>query len=207
MNEKHEKFLPLGSVVLLEGATKRLMITGFCTMDNEDRTTLYDYSGCLYPEGVISSDETALFNHDQIEKVFSLGYSDEEDVEFKKKLQELLKANNMVKDEAPAAVLEQTPPVAPAAAPVVEAAPAVSHERLATEEPVLKPIIEPIFAEKAETPVMEATPAPEAIPAVGPGLPGYVAPATPAQEATPVPEAIPAVGPGLPGYVAPPAAE
>ena len=137
MNEKHEKFLPLGSVVLLEGATKRLMITGFCTMDNEDRTTLYDYSGCLYPEGVISSDETALFNHDQIEKVFSLGYSDEEDVEFKKKLQELLKANNMVKDEAPAAVLEQAPPVAPAAAPVVEAAPAVSHERLATEEPVL----------------------------------------------------------------------
>ena len=71
MKEEHGKFLPAGSVVLLEGATKRLMITGFCTMAAEEAEgVMYDYSGCMYPEGMISSDQNALFNHDQIE-IFS----------------------------------------------------------------------------------------------------------------------------------------
>ena len=70
MNNVGEKYLPLGSVVMLKGASKRLMVTGFCTMAAEDESgVMYDYSGCMYPEGVISSDQTALFNHDQIEKV------------------------------------------------------------------------------------------------------------------------------------------
>ena len=85
-----KKFLPVGSVVLLRGASKRLMITGFCTKDANDDSTMYDYCGCLYPEGIISSDQTALFNHDQIEHVYHLGLSDEEEQEFKAKLNQLL---------------------------------------------------------------------------------------------------------------------
>ena len=42
MKEEHGKFLPAGSVVLLEGATKRLMITGFCTMDSAQSDVMYD---------------------------------------------------------------------------------------------------------------------------------------------------------------------
>lgn len=106
-----EKFLPVGSVVLLEGATKRLMITGFCTMDAENQSVIYDYCGCLYPEGLISSEETALFNHDQIEKVYHVGFSDEEEVTFKQKLNELINANNIVGESAPEAVLTKTTPV------------------------------------------------------------------------------------------------
>ena len=34
--------------------------------------------GCIYPSGVISTDNTFLFNHDQIEKLFFIGYNDEE---------------------------------------------------------------------------------------------------------------------------------
>ena len=75
MNNVGEKFLPLGTVVMLKGASKRLMITGFCTMAAEEAEgVMYDYSGCMYPEGVISSDQTALFNHDQIEKICYMGY-------------------------------------------------------------------------------------------------------------------------------------
>lgn len=92
MQEEYKKYLPVGSVVLLEGATKRLMITGFCTMDNEHSDEIYDYSGCLYPEGMISSDETALFNHDQIKEVYFVGFVDEEEVAFKEKLNELVNA-------------------------------------------------------------------------------------------------------------------
>lgn len=94
MNNKIN-FLPLGTVVLLKGATKRLMITGYCAYDKSNNSKLYDYTGCLYPEGVISSDQNALFNTSQIEKVFFMGYSDAEDKQFKAKLiQSVMQANN-----------------------------------------------------------------------------------------------------------------
>ena len=81
-----EKFLPLGSVVLLKNATKRLMITGFYVKADEIDKKTYDYVGCLYPEGVISSKENCVFNHEQIDKIFFIGYSDDEEKRFKEKL-------------------------------------------------------------------------------------------------------------------------
>jgi hypothetical protein len=65
-----EKFLPIGTVVMLKGGTKRVMISGFCSMAEEDQNVMYDYAGCMYPEGFLSSDQTALFNHEQIEKIY-----------------------------------------------------------------------------------------------------------------------------------------
>lgn len=85
-----EKFLPIGTVVMLNGGSKRVMITGFCTIASDDNSTMYDYCGCLYPEGVVSSDKNLLFNHNQIAKIFALGYSDDEEKQFKVKLKEVL---------------------------------------------------------------------------------------------------------------------
>ena len=61
-----EKYLPIGTVVMLKEGKKKLMITGFCTMDSENQSEMFDYSGCLYPEGLLSSEQVALFNHKQI---------------------------------------------------------------------------------------------------------------------------------------------
>ena len=81
-----EKFLPAGTVVMLKGGTKRVMIMGFCPIET-NKKEMYDYSGCLYPEGLLSSDQICLFNHDQIEKIYHLGLEeDEEEKEFKKQL-------------------------------------------------------------------------------------------------------------------------
>ena len=91
MNEKYKKFLPIGSVVMLENATKRLMITGFYAAPKDDKTKVYDYSGCLYPEGIFSSEQNGLFNHDQIKTIYAIGYSDEEEKKFKEKLNDLIK--------------------------------------------------------------------------------------------------------------------
>lgn len=85
-----EKFLPIGSVVILEGGAKKIMITGFCSISEMDRTQVYDYSGCIYPEGYLSSNQICLFNHDQIEKVFFTGYESEEEKEFKKSLEKIV---------------------------------------------------------------------------------------------------------------------
>ena len=83
-----EKFLPLGSVVLLKNATKRLMITGFYVKADKNNEKTYDYVGCLYPEGVVNSNQTCLFDHNQIEKIYHLGLIDYEEKEFKKELVE-----------------------------------------------------------------------------------------------------------------------
>ncbi len=152
MEEIKEKYLPIGTVVMLKGGTKRVMITGFCSMPTEDETQMYDYAGCMFPEGFLSSDQTALFNHEQIEKVYHMGLEDDEEKTFKEQLKLLVSKMEEAKGQ-----------------------------------------------DKAE-------PKLEDIPPIGPGLPGYVAPATESKEEKKEDvklEDIPPIGPGLPGYVAP----
>ncbi len=95
MNQSTDKYLPIGTVVLLKNAKKRLMITGFCAVTKEKKNVVYDYIGCLYPEGVISSDQTAVFNHDQISKIYAFGYSDEEQKKFNENLNKLSQEDNL----------------------------------------------------------------------------------------------------------------
>lgn len=85
----NSKYLPIGSVVLLKGAKKRIMVVGFAATSKETKDKVFDYIGCLYPEGIIDSSKNLLFDHDQIEKIFSLGYKDEEWLETETKLKKL----------------------------------------------------------------------------------------------------------------------
>lgn len=85
-----EKYLPIGTVVMLKGATKRVMICGFCLMDSEHRGKLWDYSGCIYPEGFMSSNKTCLFNHDQIDTIYHYGLIDDEEKNFKNNLHKVV---------------------------------------------------------------------------------------------------------------------
>ncbi len=70
------------------------MICGFCCHGTGENDKLFDYVGCLSPEGFISSDKNLLFNHDQIEKIISMGFVDEEEKQFKEKLNNVLKLVN-----------------------------------------------------------------------------------------------------------------
>lgn len=85
-----DKFLPIGTVVLLKGGKKRAMITGFCSIAQENQEKIFDYSGCVYPEGYLSSNQVCLFDHDQIEKIFFVGFEDEEEKMFKDKLNKIV---------------------------------------------------------------------------------------------------------------------
>ena len=85
-----EKYLPIGTVVLLKGGRKRAMITGFCSVAQENQEKIYDYSGCVYPEGYLSSNQVCLFDHNQKKKIFFLGFEDEEEVAFKDKLNKIV---------------------------------------------------------------------------------------------------------------------
>lgn len=89
-----KEFLPVGSVVILKGATKKVMVTGFCSIDQENADKVYDYNGCLYPEGIINSNELELFDNEQIDQVFFRGYEDEEELEYKKILCDVINEYN-----------------------------------------------------------------------------------------------------------------
>ena len=99
MEEIKEKYLPIGTVAMLKGGSKRVMITGFCAIDDNNKTKMWDYSGCMYPEGFLSSNQICLFDHEQIEKVYHMGLADdEEEKKFKNKLVEFL---NVTKNNSP----------------------------------------------------------------------------------------------------------
>lgn len=76
-----DKYLPIGSVVRLSGGTKNVMIYGRRQRSLADNRE-YDYISCLYPEGNISEEHMYLFNHEQIERVFFMGYQDDEEIAF-----------------------------------------------------------------------------------------------------------------------------
>lgn len=51
----YKDMLPIGSIVLLKGGNKRIMIIGrIQTKAGDD--TIFDYSACYYPEGMVGSD-------------------------------------------------------------------------------------------------------------------------------------------------------
>ncbi len=81
----YEELLPIGSVVLLKGASKKLMITGRILSD-EKLEQIYDYVSCLYPEGNIGEENQYFFNRDAIERVLFIGLQDEEELTFKREV-------------------------------------------------------------------------------------------------------------------------
>ena len=100
--ETEGRFLPIGTVVLLKGGKKEVMITSYCIFPTgklhvdgkevDPAGRMYEYGACTYPEGIINSDEILGFNHDQIEKVCHMGYETDDQKGFSAHL-------NMVIDE------------------------------------------------------------------------------------------------------------
>ncbi len=91
MNIKdYDKYLPIGSVVLLENGTNRLMINGYCPVSDDENNVIYDYSGVLFPEGLLNSEQNYVFNHSQIVRLDFLGLSDKEQQDFIERLKDVL---------------------------------------------------------------------------------------------------------------------
>lgn len=78
-----KKYLPLGTVVTLKETEKKIMIIGRYQISNE---TIYDYSGCLFPEGYLGKDKMYVFNNSDIDMVYYIGMQNEEEFAFRKAL-------------------------------------------------------------------------------------------------------------------------
>ena len=83
-----KKFLPIGSVVLLKESQKRIMIVGVKQKQaNSDK--VWDYSACLYPEGILDPEKLFLFDTEQIERLYFIGLQDGEGLAFLNKINHL----------------------------------------------------------------------------------------------------------------------
>ncbi len=65
------KFLPIGTVCLVENVNKKQMIIGYSKSG-------YDYVAVEYPKGFESDNKLSYFNHGQVQELYSLGYKNEE---------------------------------------------------------------------------------------------------------------------------------
>lgn len=80
---------PVGTVVLLKGAAKRVMICGrFQKRQGDD--TLYDYSGCPFPEGLNSPSQLVLFQNEDIDQLYFVGCQDQEELLYRERLRKRL---------------------------------------------------------------------------------------------------------------------
>ena len=153
------KYLPIGTVVMLNGGKKRAMIIGFCPIAEENK--MYDYSGCLYPEGVLSSDQTLLFNHDQISQVYFKGYVDDEQGQFIAKLNHIVENLGNIVPTPQVGTPAPQPAAQPAPAPTVGITPPAGIAPVgpqAVQAPVeeMKPISPmPVAPAPIEQPTMQ----------------------------------------------------
>ncbi|MBC6167603.1 DUF4176 domain-containing protein [Listeria booriae] len=78
---KEKKFFPLGSICVVEGNNKKVMIIARAlAVKVRDKTYYFDYGASLYPEGMIG-DSVIYFNQDNIAEIIHEGYKDEENKE------------------------------------------------------------------------------------------------------------------------------
>jgi uncharacterized protein (TIGR02452 family) len=85
-DESHKKYLPVGTIVELRNDNKKLIVLGFC-FETTDKT-VFDYCGCLYPEGLTYNKELKTYNHYQISKIYHIGYFNYQHQIFRDKLLE-----------------------------------------------------------------------------------------------------------------------
>lgn len=73
-----KELLPIGSVVILKGNIKKLMITGIKIAKEDEPNTYYDYMGVFFPEGYVGNNSNFLFNHNDINDIVFWGYDNPE---------------------------------------------------------------------------------------------------------------------------------
>ena len=81
------KLLPIGTVVRLKGASIPFMIAGYFPEDESKPGFYFDCSGFPPPMGLSSDIEASFFNAADIERILAMGYQDEEQMEYVKKLE------------------------------------------------------------------------------------------------------------------------
>ena len=77
-----DKYMIIGSVVEIQGNFDKLMIIGYKVKDRDGK--IMDYMACKYTNG--ATDSLTFFNHNDIKKIYFVGFTTEYGNEYKSNL-------------------------------------------------------------------------------------------------------------------------
>ncbi|WP_408070257.1 DUF4176 domain-containing protein [Butyrivibrio sp. JL13D10] len=83
--------LPIGSVVSLYGSNSRFMILSTAAVKEDDVKKVFDYCACLFPMGFSDPDSMFMFNNEDIDNVYCVGYLSPEGEEYRKNAERNIK--------------------------------------------------------------------------------------------------------------------
>ena len=83
-------YYPIGTVVILEGGNRPLMIYGRKQIQATTGQE-WDYVGCLYPEGNLGDEYTVFFQQEEIAQVLHAGWMSEYDMRMQLLLDQISK--------------------------------------------------------------------------------------------------------------------
>ena len=76
--------LPIGTIIYLkEGTSKIMILNRGPIIEMDGKQTMFDYSGCFYPQGLVP-ERVFYFNHENIDEIVFEGYKDNEEERFQK---------------------------------------------------------------------------------------------------------------------------
>ena len=93
-----EALLPCGSIVKLYGGARYVMICGRVVFAYGD-DHVYDYTGCLYPEGMAHEDKMLFFDREAIERILFIGFQDRQEIEYREQVLDRLGELKVVNGE------------------------------------------------------------------------------------------------------------
>ena len=97
-------FLPIGSIVALKNLKKKVMVTCIYVKDPDNDKLIYDYCGCMYPEGAVINNKNILFNGSDISEVVFMGYTDIDFQEYNNEIEDKIrKTQESEIDDSPTA--------------------------------------------------------------------------------------------------------
>lgn len=100
----NDRVLPIGSVVTLKGNPTRLMIVGYIAQSKDDGK-IYHYCACYYPQG-LDEEQQVLFNTDDIDVVFFVGYQNKKSLFSTKLIKECI--DRLDRGESIKKILDET---------------------------------------------------------------------------------------------------
>lgn len=94
---KYIDFLPVGSVVIVKGNIRKMVIVARGVMARvEGKVIYFDYAGVLYPEGM-TNDKLIYFNNRDLSRIVFVGYSDEDEMLMKENINEWIEQSGIQK--------------------------------------------------------------------------------------------------------------
>ena len=94
------KYLPVGTVCSVTSFDKLIVITGYCSVDYNNKFNVHDYEGYEFPEGSLGNNKIK-FNHSDILSIKHIGYIDNTYNEFNELLLKQNIKNDIVQQDTP----------------------------------------------------------------------------------------------------------